>query len=322
MAADYTYAVARIRAKELQLLGKQELNALLACKDDQQCLRLLADKGWGKEEQAQSAEDLLQEEQKKIWLLMRELVDDVHVFDVFLVQSDFHNLKASVKAITRSMDPSGIFLPYGTVPAQHIYESVGKRAYAELPHALQDCAKEAMTLLLQTGDGQLCDSVIDKACLQTVRALGMQAENEVLSLYAELTVAFADIKIAVRCCKTGKTPAFIQNSLAACETLNTQLLAKAASKSMEDLYAYLRFTDYAAAVEALKQSPAAFEKWCDDLLMHQLQTQKWEPFSIGPLAAYIVARETEIRAVRLILSAKRNGLDLQIVKERLRDMYV
>lgn len=322
MAADYTYAVARIRAKELQLFGKQDLDALLACKDEQQCLRFLADKGWGKEGQEQSAEDLLQAEQEKTWRLMRELVDDVHAFDVFLVQSDFHNLKASVKAITRSVDPSGIFLPNGTVPAQHIYESVGKRVYTDLPYAMQDCARQAMTVLLQTGDGQLCDSIIDKACLQTVRALSLQAKSEVLSLYAELTVAFADIKIAVRCCKTGKTLAFIQNSLAACETLNTQLLAKAASKSLEELYAYLRFTDYAAAVEALKQSPAAFEKWCDDLLIHQLQTQKWEPFSIGPLAAYVIARETEIKAVRLILSAKRNGLDLQMIKERLRDMYV
>lgn len=204
MAADYTYAVARIRAKELQLFGKQDLDALLACKDEQQCLRFLADKGWGKEGQEQSAEDLLQAEQEKTWRLMRELVDDVHAFDVFLVQSDFHNLKASVKAITRSVDPSGIFLPNGTVPAQHIYESVGKRVYTDLPYAMQDCARQAMTVLLQTGDGQLCDSIIDKACLQTVRALSLQAKSEVLSLYAELTVAFADIKIAVRCCKTGK----------------------------------------------------------------------------------------------------------------------
>ena len=105
-------------------------------------------------------------------------------------------------------------------------------------------------------------------------------------------------------------------------TAVSDLLAKAAAKSIDDIYGYLSTTSYSSAVEALKTSPSAFEKWCDDKLIDSIKPQKSEPFTIGPLAAYIIARENEIKAVRLILSAKLNDLDSDAVNERLRDMYV
>ena len=67
---------------------------------------------------------------------------------------------------------------------------------------------------------------------------------------------------------------------------------------------------------------SAFEKWCDDYLTEVMRSQKWEPFGIGPIVAYILARENEMKAVRLILSAKINNLSEETVKERLRSMYV
>ena len=45
-------------------------------------------------------------------------------------------------------------------------------------------------------------------------------------------------------------------------------------------------------------------------------------FGISPLIAYILARETEIKAVRIILSGKHNNLPQETIRERLREMYV
>lgn len=322
MPEEYTYAVARIRAKEMKLLTKNDLNALLTAKSYDECLRLLTDRDWGEDGKTLSAPALLKAEREKTWALMRELVSDMSVFRVFLIPNDFHNLKVSIKSITRGMKPDGMFIENGTADPQELYDAVSKREYSELPAYLQEPAKEALTALLQTGDGQLCDVILDKASLETVYRAGQESDNEVIRLYSEITVAAADVKIAVRCVKTGKSAEFIKRSLADCDTLNPGLLAKAAAKSLDDVYAYLQATDYAGAVGALKESPTAFEKWCDDLLIEKIKPQKWEPFSIGPLAAFIIARENEIKAVRLILSAKLNALDLEAVKERLRDMYV
>ena len=46
MAEQYTYAVARVRAKELTLLSKQDIESLLACRTYEDGLHLLAGKGW------------------------------------------------------------------------------------------------------------------------------------------------------------------------------------------------------------------------------------------------------------------------------------
>ena len=47
MGKDYTYAVARIRGRELSLFGGPVMEQLLACKTCEEALRFLADKGWG-----------------------------------------------------------------------------------------------------------------------------------------------------------------------------------------------------------------------------------------------------------------------------------
>lgn len=44
---DYAYAVARIRVLETGLLNQAAIEQLLACQDEQQCLQILTEKGWG-----------------------------------------------------------------------------------------------------------------------------------------------------------------------------------------------------------------------------------------------------------------------------------
>ena len=83
----YIYAVARIRSRELALLDKATLEQLLLCKNYEECLKILTDKGWG-ENPGESAEEMLSIERKKTWLFIRELVKDMSVFDTFLYEME------------------------------------------------------------------------------------------------------------------------------------------------------------------------------------------------------------------------------------------
>lgn len=322
MEKDFTFAVARIRSKELSLLNANDLDLLLNAGTTEECYTLLSDKGWDTEK-ISSYEELLSNEEKKTWRLIKELTgDDCNEFDVFFITNDFHNLKAAVKAVVTDTLPSNIFLENGKTDAQKIYQLVKNREYSSLPAYLQTCAKEAITTLLQTSDGQLCDIIIDTASLKKLRLLGKSAGNTAVKLYAETTVASANVKMAVRCAKTGKPLSFIKQCLVECGTLSASSLAIASTKGMDEIYQYLQTTAYKDGVAALKQSLSAFERWCDNMLIVNMKAQKWEPFTVGPLIAYALAREFELKAVRMILSAKVNELDLSIIKERLRDMYV
>ena len=52
-------------------------------------------------------------------------------------------------------------------------------------------------------------------------------------------VAIADIKIAVRAQKTGKSQEFLKRALAPCDTIQIDLLAKAAANGMDAIRDYL-----------------------------------------------------------------------------------
>jgi V/A-type H+-transporting ATPase subunit C len=143
-----------------------------------------------------------------------------------------------------------------------------------------------------------------------------------MKLYGELTVASADIKTAIRACRTGKDKQFLERALVKCESLDISRLADAAVDSLDSIYEYLERTSYSDAIPEIKKSPSAFERWCDNRIIESIRPQIHNPFTIGPLAAYILARENEIKTVRIILSGKINDLAEESVRERVREMYV
>ena len=65
-----------------------------------------------------------------------------------------------------------------------------------------------------------------------------------------------------------------------------------------------------------------FEKSCDDYLMAFMRDAKYKSLTVEPLLAFIYAVETEVKTVRIIVNGKLNGIDTEVIKERLRDAYV
>ena len=321
MQQDFTYAVARIRFRETKLLSDTDLNALLMSSDVDAVMRLLRDKGWGDNTDC-CPEELLALEENRLWEFINETVDDISVLNFLLIPNDYHNLKVILKCITRDMEPDSMLIEDSVEDAKTIYKAIKSREYGDLPEYMQEVAQEAMTTLLQTSDGQLCDIIVDKACMEHVYRLGKESKSDIIRLYCELFVVAADIKIAIRCANTKKKLDFIRRALAECDTLDVERLAQAACEGKDEVIAYLGTTEYRSAVDAIETSMSAFEKWCDDYMTNAMKPQKWEPFGIGPVVAYIIARQNEIKAVRMILSAKLNNLSENTIKERLRDMYV
>ena len=115
---------------------------------------------------------------------------------------------------------------------------------------------------------------------------------------------------------------FIENALFDGGTLDFSELSREAAAGIDAVYEYVETTVYADGIEYMKKSPAAFEKWCDDRIMGLMNEVKYESFSSAPLLAYYYAKRTELNTVRLILFAKQNMLDDNMIRERVREVYV
>ncbi|MBQ8184818.1 MAG: V-type ATPase subunit [Lachnospiraceae bacterium] len=319
---EYTYAVARIRSKELSLFSAGTLDQLMARKTYESCLQFLQEKGWGDSDTPLEAEAILTREREKTWQDVRELVADMSVFDILGYPNAFHNLKAAIKEVCAGGKGAAVYYQDTDPSAQEILRAVQEHDFASLPENMRAAAAEALETLLHTRDGQLCDVIVDRAALDAVYQAGKAARDAVLREYAESSVAVADIKIAVRSQKTAKTLDFMRSALAPCDSLDVEALARAALKGPEAIGEYLAGTAYAAGAEALAKSPSAFERWCDNRIIEAIRPQKYNSFSVGPIVAYVLARENEIKTVRIILSGKLNGLSDESIRERIREMYV
>lgn len=322
MSEEYTYAVARIRALEVSLFSNSTIDQLIACQDYRQCLQFLEEKGWGDSETAGNAEAILTREEEKIWEVVQELSIGMENFDVLSYPKLFHNLKAAIKAVCTQEKNRHVFYEDVKIPGKEMLEIIQEKNFGKLPVQMQHAAEEAYEKLLQTGDGQLCDVIIDKAALEAVYEAGKASGEPIIRDYAESTVAVADIKIAVRSQKTAKSIEFMQRAMAECDSISVEQLSKAALSGMDAICDYLRGTAYVEGAEALAESASAFERWCDNRIIETISPQKYNAFTIGPIIAYVIARQNEIKTVRIILSGKQNDLPEESIRERVREMYV
>ena len=322
MSEQYTYAVARIRALEVSLFSNSTIDQLIACQSYEQCLQFLEEKGWGDNETSGNAEAILTREEEKIWEVVKELSIDMKNFDVLSYPKLYHNLKAAIKEVCTEEKNRHIFYEDVSIPGSVMLEIIKERDFGKLPAHMQGAAQEAYETLLHTRDGQLCDVIIDRAALDAIYQAGKASDVPIIRDYAESTVAVADIKIAVRSQKTAKSIEFMKRAMAECASVSVDQLSKAALAGADAISEYLLGTAYAEGAEALRTSPSAFERWCDNRIIQTISPQKYNAFTIGPVIAYVIARQNEIKTVRIILSGKLNELPDDSIRERVREMYV
>ena len=320
---NYVYAVARIRVKEKSLLTNADVAQMCGMRDADAVLGYLSEKGWGKAGERQSAEQMLAAEEEKAQGALRELGDaGKEILEALSLPQRYHNLKTGIKTTcTGTENPDAFFK--GIEPSEKTLANVlAAKDFKALPEHMRAAAERALEVMLRTRDGQMCDLIIDRACLDAMCAAGEKSRHEILRTYLLEQVAVADIRIAVRGARIGKSLAFFKEALAPVKGISAQKLAVCAAESEAALFDYLEATAYAGAAEAIKVSPSAFERWCDDTVMESIRPQKRNAFSIGPVVAYYLARQSEIRTARIVLTAKANGFSEEAIRERVREMYV
>lgn len=320
MSGNYVFAVARIRAKERQLLSDADIQQMINMQDPKMILGLLEEHGWEMSDDGQTA-SMIEAEEEKTRELMNQLGVDESVIGALFYPQIYHNLKAAIKEICTEEENTEAFYPHEKYGREQMLAILRDGTYAQLPGHMQKAAREAKELMLTTGDGQRCDFLVDRACLEAQEAAAAETKDALLADYLESQVAISNIRIAVRAQKTGRSLALIQESLAACRSLDVKVLARAAAEGEENIHSYLSGHGYAEASEALKDSFASFERWCDDRLMKSILSQKRGVETSGPIVAYYLAKQNEIKMVRILLTAKANGFPEETITERLRKMY-
>ncbi len=308
----YANAVGAVRAMENTLLSKSDVDQLIGSKSRAEIEAVLASKNGGRK-----AEDLV-----SVWEMLREYAPDCKELEILLYKNDFHNLKAVLKAVISNREPSDYYISPSNIGLSVIADAINKKDYSLLPEYMRKAAEEAYELVTNTLDGQLSDSLIDRASMQAMQKSAEEYGSDFMQRYAQLITACADIKTAYRCSIQNKSAQFMENAVCGSRELDREQLIKAALGGTESLFAFLDGTSYSEAAALLKSSAAQYEKWCDDAVMELAETARMQAFGPEPLAAYYIAKEAEIKNLRILSVCKEFGADKETITERMRKLYV
>ncbi len=320
---DYAYGVAYIRSIENRLLTKNDIESLLSAKTALDAMRILFDKGYSTETiTEENYERVLSFQIENAWKEVTNVCPDSELTHILLYKNDFHNLKVALKGVcTGIKDFENYFLTPSTIDKDLIVSSVLGADFKVLPEMLSDCAKEGYDILTKTGDSQLSDIIIDKACMDYTLKKAIKSKNDFLVGYVKLNNTLSDIKIAVRCAKTEKNFDFAERALSDNSYVKKDRIIKASLSGIEALIQELTEQGFTKEAETLKISMAEFEKLSDNMITEYMKSSKYTFFGIEPLINYLNTKQSEVQTVRIILSGKINGIDEMGIRSRLRDYF-
>lgn len=318
---DYAYAVARIRANERKLLKLSDIEALIAAKNSREAEDYLKQIGWVDSSKEFDLNDAIENQSKELWTLLKESVPDCEQLKVFTIETDFYNLKAAIKCMLTGEDANKYFSFPTSLDLKNLEQSIKLHEFDKLPSELSEAAKEAYKTARTTENGQFADIIIDKAALNALIKNAEKSGSDMVKEIANFLCAAADIKISVRCHRTGRDRAFTENALCACDFIDIKELSSYAEKSEAELIDYLKKTKYGEGAQLIEKDTVAFEKWVDDTVIEITKKAKYEFFGFEPICAYIYSKRNEIKTVRIIISAKRSGISAEEIRTRVRKLY-
>ena len=317
--SDYAYSVAYVRAIESKLLTPSDIESLIGAKTTADALRILSDKGYGADISDRNFEAALTRAYRKCFDEISEIAPKDAPLDVLLYKNDFHNLKVVLKGVRLGVrDYENYIITPATCDWESLITGAVNGDFDNFPIMLKDTAAKAYDILGRTGDSQLCDTLVDRASMDYALNEAVRSKNEFMIGLTTLTNTLTDIKIAARCALTGKDRDFADMAISSKPDLSRDELIKSAASGLGALCEYLSGAGYGDAASALGISVADYEKYADNTINDYMKNAKYITMGIEPLISYIRSKENEIQSVRIIISAKQNGIDEEKIRKRLR----
>lgn len=329
----YTYSVARIRALERKLLDRARIEMMLEAKTAQEVLKILAETDYGsllaEIKDVYQYEQVLGMERKRVFELLRKIAPQKEIIDIFAVRYDFHNLKVLLKAKYLGEQASELTVDAGTIDPARLEKMVAEDDWRDLPANYRQAVEAAVNGFNQSGDPQTFSFLLDAALFDILIDLAKRSGSEYLVNYFRLQIDLLNIGAFLRVKNLNKSREFLDNVLLANGTVEKRafLLLYNELEPADALISRLSLTEYAPIVEegarfwAKHRTTTHFEKLADNFLLDYVKSAKSVLFGVEPLLAYLIAKDIEIRVIRMIMISKLNGIPAEDIKERLRDVY-
>lgn len=313
---DYAYSVAHIRAIENSLLTKADFDNMLTLSYDS-ALRLLSEKGYDTE--SDKIGDILLKRVSDAWELVLSSAPDKSLLDILLYENDFENLKTVLKGI---FTDSELYRKLLLTPSVSDWSQnscfIAEKNFSALPDEFKKCTNDAFEILAHSLDSDRADAIVDSECMALMYRLAKKSGNDFILNIVKLKNTLKNIRTAYRAAAANKGANFLDLALSEYSYLNKNALIKAALEGTDAVADVLSSDGYSDAAAFIKDSYSRFEVYADDKISDTAKNSIYTSFGVEPLIAYLFKVMTEVKNIRIILTAKANKIDEGEIRARMR----
>ena len=313
---DYAYSVAHIRAIENSLLTKADFDNMLTLSYDS-ALRLLSEKGYDTE--SDKIGDILLKRVSDAWELVLSSAPDKSLLNILLYENDFENLKTVLKGI---FTDSELYRKLLLTPSVSDWSQnscfIAEKNFSALPDEFKKCTNDAFEILALSLDSDRADAIVDSECMALMYRLAKKSGNDFILNIVKLKNTLKNIRTAYRAAAANKGANFLDLALSEYSYLNKNALIKAALEGTDAVADVLSFDGYGDAAAFIKDSYSRFEVYADDKISNTAKNSIYTSFGVEPLIAYLFKVMTEVKNIRIILTAKANKIDEGEIRARMR----
>ena len=327
---DYGQSVVTIRVLEKRLLTRNRLERMIEAQTPEEVLKLLGETEYSQDmadiHGSQDYEIILKRETERVFSIVRNMIKNTGIVDVLSLKYDYHNLKVLLKSKITGKDFSSLLMQAGTIDASKFKVKFETQSN-DLPQEIMEAIDEVQKDFEENHNPQRIDIIVDKHYFRNLSRLAKEIDVKVITDYVEGLIDFQNMITLFRVQKQKRDARFLEtvifeggtiskNKIVASINDNTDTILNKFKK--EKLGTYL-----VKGLEAFSETKrlSELEKISDNYLMELNKESKYVVFGPEPLFTYLVAKEREINAVRMIMVSKINNISSDKIRERLRETY-
>jgi V/A-type H+-transporting ATPase subunit C len=325
---EYLFPTGHVKCIEKKLLSRDKLERMSDAKSPENALKLLSEFGWPEiaSPTMSAVEETLSSRRSETFELIREMVRDKRLADIFLIKYDYHNLKTLLKSEATGENTDNLSIDNGMIPYRNLKIMLQEHKYVDMSNNMISSIVDARDVFARTKDPQLLDLILDKAMYADMLEMANSIGLIFLRDYVVLLIDSVNLRAYVRSQRMGRGHEMLRYALIPGGAMPvSRLLNDVTAENLESVYNYSPLASAAqAGAQALRGESGlyAMDLACDNILLRYLKKAKYVAFGAEPVMGYLAAAEAELTSVRTVIAGLIAGLSADKITERLRETYV
>lgn len=329
---DFIHSSTRIRSLESKLLTKEQFDRMIESNSLEDAIKVLQETSYSdvfnKIDRPEDYDKAIYNELTNLYETVMDLSNNRDVVDIVSLKYDAHNMKVILKDHVMGTDNTNLIYPMGRIKVSNVAEQAEKGDRKGIDKMLDGLATEAVYDYGDTLNPQSVDLAVDKRFYNNLLKISGKTDLDTLRKYAKDFIDFSNLIALFRMQRQNRNPEYAEKVISVSGNIDRKEILRLFNEPISVIVDKFKRTNigkrlYKGFIQYEETgSIASFEKEFDNHIMDIAKEVKFISYGPEVIFAYLIAREIEIKNIRVILVSKLNKLSPEFIRERLRETYV